>query len=190
MRCRLHDLGSCTGAQGCKAHGIHNTGTDHLKLLAPLYHRVWGYLQSLTPPSQLVPIPCTDVLSIPHMAIFFGKVFEPDRGQQACSLHRFCTDVAGMVSLSLLQLLQPALQSLKHEDAENIGYVIPTPVIDHFISDYARNGHYTAFPALGIEWQKMESPFMRKALGMKVKHGTVSCTLAMCRRNGVFGHVM
>lgn len=60
------------------------------------------------------------------------------------------------------------MQSLKHEDAENIGYVIPTPVIDHFISDYARNGQYTAFPALGIEWQKMESPYMRKALGMKV----------------------
>ena len=62
------------------------------------------------------------------------------------------------------------LQSLKHEDAENIGYVIPTPVIDHFINDYARNGQYTAFPALGVEWQKMESPFMRKALGMKVQH--------------------
>ena len=61
-----------------------------------------------------------------------------------------------------------SLQSLKHEDAENIGYVIPTPVIDHFINDYARNGQYTAFPALGVEWQKMESPFMRKALGMKV----------------------
>lgn len=60
------------------------------------------------------------------------------------------------------------LQSLKHEDAENIGYVIPTPVIEHFISDYARTGQYTAFPSLGIEWQKMESPFMRKALGMKV----------------------
>ncbi len=29
-----------------------------------------------------------------------------------------------------------AFQSLKHEDAENIGYVIPTPVITHFITDY------------------------------------------------------
>ncbi len=57
---------------------------------------------------------------------------------------------------------------LQHEDAENIGYVIPTPVMEHFINDYERNGHYTAFPALGIEWQKMESPFMRTALGMQV----------------------
>lgn len=28
-----------------------------------------------------------------------------------------------------------AFQFLKHEDAENIGYVIPTPVIMHFIND-------------------------------------------------------
>ena len=48
-----------------------------------------------------------------------------------------------------------AFQSLKHEDAENIGYVIPTPVIDHFITDYDRNGQYTGFPTLGLEWQKL-----------------------------------
>ncbi|CAM6105357.1 unnamed protein product [Calypogeia fissa] len=60
-----------------------------------------------------------------------------------------------------------AFQSLKHEDAENIGYVIPTPVITHFITDYERTGDYTGFPILGIEWQKMENPDLRKALGMK-----------------------
>lgn len=36
-----------------------------------------------------------------------------------------------------------AFQSLKHEDVENIGYVIPTPVITHFIKDYEKNGAYT-----------------------------------------------
>ncbi|XP_050223890.1 protease Do-like 9 [Mercurialis annua] len=60
-----------------------------------------------------------------------------------------------------------AFQSLKHEDAENIGYVIPTPVITHFIQDYEKNGAYTGFPFLGIEWQKMENPDLRKAMGMK-----------------------
>lgn len=59
-----------------------------------------------------------------------------------------------------------AFQSLKHEDAENIGYIIPTPVITHFINDYERNGDYTGFPILGIEWQKIENPDLRKALGM------------------------
>lgn len=59
-----------------------------------------------------------------------------------------------------------AFQSLKHEDAENIGYVIPTPVITHFITDYERSGDYTGFPILGIEWQKMENPDLRIAMGM------------------------
>ncbi|WCJ36035.1 DegP protease 9 [Euphorbia peplus] len=60
-----------------------------------------------------------------------------------------------------------AFQSLKHEDAENIGYVIPTPVITHFIHDYEKTGAYTGFPYLGIEWQKMENPDLRTAMGMK-----------------------
>ncbi|KAL7139041.1 hypothetical protein ABFS83_09G024000 [Erythranthe nasuta] len=60
-----------------------------------------------------------------------------------------------------------AFQSLKHEDAENIGYVIPTPVIMHFIQDYEKNGKYTGFPILGVEWQKMENPDLRLSMGMK-----------------------
>lgn len=59
-----------------------------------------------------------------------------------------------------------AFQSLKHEDVENIGYVIPTPVIWHFIKDYEKSGEYTGFPILGVEWQKMENPDLRKAMGM------------------------
>ncbi|KAM7511445.1 hypothetical protein LguiB_010320 [Lonicera macranthoides] len=59
-----------------------------------------------------------------------------------------------------------AFQSLKHEDVENIGYVIPTPVIMHFIQDYKKNGTYTGFPILGVEWQKMENPDLRVSMGM------------------------
>ena len=65
-----------------------------------------------------------------------------------------------------------AFQSLKHDDAENIGYVIPSPVIVHFLRDYARNGRYTGFPTLGLEWQKLENPDMRKYL--KVLEATAS----------------
>ena len=39
----------------------------------------------------------------------------------------------------------------------------------HFITDYEKNKSFSGFPALGIEWQRMESPFLRKALGMKVR---------------------
>lgn len=107
-----------------------------------------------------------------------------------------------------------AFQSLRHEDAENVGYIIPTPVrehppvsssffhtsppthggntgrrgpeprsknekigletttdrspqvIEHFIEDYRRHGRYTGFPALGVAWQKMENPTLRRAMGL------------------------
>ncbi|KAL4539598.1 hypothetical protein Ndes2437B_g02038 [Nannochloris sp. 'desiccata'] len=59
-----------------------------------------------------------------------------------------------------------AFQSLKNEDTEAISYIIPTPVINHFIQDYETHGKFTGFPALGVEWQKMESPVLRDALGM------------------------
>lgn len=60
-----------------------------------------------------------------------------------------------------------AFQTCKEEDVENIGYVIPTPVIMHFIQDYEKNGAYTGFPILGIKWQKMENPDLRMAMDMK-----------------------
>lgn len=40
-------------------------------------------------------------------------------------------------------------------------YVIPTPVIHHFLTDYQRNGQFTGFPSLGIRWQRMESDHLR-----------------------------
>lgn len=69
---------------------------------------------------------------------------------------------------SSLQLPTERLLSVQHEDAENIGYIIPPPVIEHFITDFQRNACFTAFPSLGIEWQKLENPGMRKSLGMQV----------------------
>ncbi|KAI9078074.1 hypothetical protein K1719_039999 [Acacia pycnantha] len=59
-----------------------------------------------------------------------------------------------------------AFQSLNGRDAENIGYVIPTLVILHFIRDYEKNGEYTGFPILGVEWQKMENPDLQMSMGM------------------------
>ena len=53
------------------------------------------------------------------------------------------------------------------QDVENIGYVIPTAVVNHFIQDYEKNGSYTGFPVLGVECQKMENPGLRKSMGME-----------------------
>lgn len=59
-----------------------------------------------------------------------------------------------------------AFQSYAGSDAENIGYVIPTPVIRHFLEDYQKNGKFTGFPALGVQWQKMESEALRLSADM------------------------
>jgi len=59
-----------------------------------------------------------------------------------------------------------AFQSFAGSDVENIGYVVPTPVIDHFLSDYKRNKKFTGFPSLGIQWQNLESKDLREASGM------------------------
>ncbi|KAL9256660.1 Protease Do-like 9-like protein [Drosera capensis] len=52
------------------------------------------------------------------------------------------------------------------QNVEGIGYLIPTPVIMHFMKDYEKNGTYTGFPVLGVEWQKMENPVLRRSIGM------------------------
>lgn len=59
-----------------------------------------------------------------------------------------------------------AFQTLKDENVDNIGYLIPTPVIRHFIQDFEKNGEYTGFPILGIDWQSMENPDLRLSMGM------------------------
>ncbi|CAL4983626.1 unnamed protein product [Urochloa decumbens] len=60
-----------------------------------------------------------------------------------------------------------AFQKNTRDNADNIGYLIPTPVITHFIEDYEKSGEYTGFPIHGIKWQKMENPDLHNAMGMK-----------------------
>ncbi|KAG2424070.1 hypothetical protein HYH02_015249 [Chlamydomonas schloesseri] len=59
-----------------------------------------------------------------------------------------------------------AFQALVGSDVENVGYVIPTPVVAHFLDDYVRTGGFSGFPQLGIQWQRMESEALRRAYGM------------------------
>jgi S1-C subfamily serine protease len=51
---------------------------------------------------------------------------------------------------------------------ENIGYMVPAPVIDHFLTDI-RDGEYEGTPDLGISCQKMENPDIRLKFGMTEK---------------------
>ncbi|CAM9335614.1 unnamed protein product, partial [Hapterophycus canaliculatus] len=60
-----------------------------------------------------------------------------------------------------------AFQSLDGSDVENIGYVVPVNVLEHFLEDVRRHdGRYLGFPRLGITHQHLESPALRGSLRM------------------------
>ncbi len=54
-----------------------------------------------------------------------------------------------------------AMQTRK--DAENIGYVIPVPIIEHFIADL-EDGSYDGFPDDGIATQPLENRILRESV--------------------------
>uniref|UniRef100_A0A5B7A483 Putative DEGP protease 2 isoform 1 n=1 Tax=Davidia involucrata TaxID=16924 RepID=A0A5B7A483_DAVIN len=66
-----------------------------------------------------------------------------------------------------------AFQVYRSEEAENIGYVIPTTVVSHFLNDYERNGKYTGFPCLGVLLQKLENPALRTCLKVPSNEGVL-----------------
>ena len=63
------------------------------------------------------------------------------------------------------QLVGVAFQAMSREDVENIGYMVPSPVIKHFLTDIA-DGKYEGIPELGISSQNMENPDIRLRSGM------------------------
>jgi S1-C subfamily serine protease len=52
------------------------------------------------------------------------------------------------------------------EDADNVGYMIPSPVIRHFLKDVS-DDHCDGLPTLGIQVQDMESEAQRRAARMQ-----------------------
>ncbi|CAK0825381.1 unnamed protein product [Prorocentrum cordatum] len=62
-----------------------------------------------------------------------------------------------------------AFQSMSADEAENIGYVIPSVVVMHFLNDLLKHGKYTGFPTLGVDIQTMENAHLRESYGMAPK---------------------
>lgn len=56
-----------------------------------------------------------------------------------------------------------ATQTMK--SAQNIGYIVPTPIINHFFKD-VKKGQYHGFPTLGVELQAIENPDQKEKFGM------------------------
>jgi S1-C subfamily serine protease len=53
-----------------------------------------------------------------------------------------------------------AFQGLSNERFDNIGYMVPVPVINHFLDDI-QDGKHDGTPDLGISMQQMENPDLR-----------------------------
>ena len=60
-----------------------------------------------------------------------------------------------------------AFQSLT--SAENIGYVVPVPIVQHFLENIRRNGKFRGFCGLGMRLSTLENESFRKSLGMLPK---------------------
>ena len=58
-----------------------------------------------------------------------------------------------------------AFQGFSGDVAQNVGYMIPTPVIQHFLDD-VKDGHYDRYMDLSIGIANTLNPSMRKALGL------------------------
>ena len=60
----------------------------------------------------------------------------------------------------------------KIDDSDNIGYIIPSQIIRHFLDDI-RDGIYDGFPDDGLYIQTMENSNLRKHFGMRERSGVL-----------------
>ena len=51
------------------------------------------------------------------------------------------------------------------EEGENIGYMIPAPLVDHFLDDLS-DGTLDGVPDIALSWQNLENPQYREFVGM------------------------
>ena len=54
-----------------------------------------------------------------------------------------------------------AFQGFRGDVAQNVGYMIPTPVIRRFLKD-VEDGHYDHYVDIAIRWMPLENPAMRQ----------------------------
>jgi S1-C subfamily serine protease len=59
--------------------------------------------------------------------------------------------------------------------SENIGYMVPVPVIEHFLTDM-KDGHYDGFPEDGIMIQPLENESLKKMFGLNEEKSGILVT--------------
>jgi S1-C subfamily serine protease len=84
--------------------------------------------------------------------------------------HSSCNFLAGQIDAAInpgnsggpvivgTEIVGVVMQSIS--SAENIGYMVPMPIIEHFMDDI-EDGAYDGFPSIGVVMQDMENPSLR-----------------------------
>jgi S1-C subfamily serine protease len=70
-----------------------------------------------------------------------------------------------------LEVVGVAFQGLDEESVENVGYVVPSSVVLHFLEDVRRYGEYRGFCHLGIDVSFLENETFRKFLKLDELEG-------------------
>jgi len=70
------------------------------------------------------------------------------------------------------KIIGVAFQGLAGRGFENIGYMVPAPVIRHFLLDI-KDGRHDGTPDIGLSMQKMENPDMRRRYLMNDKQSGI-----------------
>ncbi|WP_455208226.1 S1C family serine protease [Kaarinaea lacus] len=80
---------------------------------------------------------------------------------------------SGGPAISNGKIIGIAMQAL--ESAENIGYIVPAPIINHFLED-VKDGNYDGFPELDIYVQTIENKSLRESLKLSSSTGGLLVT--------------
>ncbi|KEP62220.1 UNVERIFIED_CONTAM: trypsin domain-containing protein [Hammondia hammondi] len=162
----------CIGLE-CDLAMLRVSDPDFWKGLGPPLQ--WGPSPQLGDPVTVVGYP----LGGDNSSVTQGVVSRADLQQYclgSCSLLAIQIDAAinpgnsgGPALNRSSQCVGIAFQSLKDGDTENIGYIIPSEVVSHFLEDYRRHGRCLGFGDGGFTWQKLENKSLRHALSLKSK---------------------
>lgn len=87
-----------------------------------------------------------------------------------------------------LEVVGVAFQGVDDGRIENIGYVVPSSVVRHFLEDVKRNGgRYTGFCHLGVRVAHLENATYRKYLGLDGEGGRKSTGVVVRRIDPISG---
>ena len=80
---------------------------------------------------------------------------------------------SGGPAISNGKIIGIAMQAM--ENAENIGYIVPAPIIKHFLEDI-EDGRYNGFPELDVYVQMLQNKSLRESLAIPEEYGGMLVT--------------